>query len=1265
MKIKILFFLLFVFIVSVLQAQNEQTTAYILNWKGFEKWQIDTTSINVISFEGAHYPKENHLPYFTQRIDCKANITYNATITNTVFIPVNSDEKVYLNGRFSFSSQPEIVTTILDQRGNKYFDIRILPFVNRNDSLFKLQSFNLQINETANPQKMNALTTHSYSNNSVLAKGKFVKIKIVNSGVYKLTYEDLLSIGIDPANVRIFGYGGGVLDQNLSLPKIDDLSEVSIFMNKGSDGVFNAGDYILFYGQGINKWKYDSSKSMFTHQINSYSNYGFYFVTSDAGTGKKIENEIIILPPSPIINQVEEFTDYQVHELELRNLSKAGKEFYGEPFKNINSYNLQFSFPNPVLTNSTKVQLDVVSTSSTSSNFSLNMGDSQNKILNVPPLFQDNYTAGVETSGIFTFTPITEQFNFTLSYSRSMPTDDGYLNYLEVNARRQLKMSGSVMRFQNVDYLGLGQYNQYLLSGANSNIQIWDITNLQNISKISTQLSNGKITFTDNSSNLKSYLAIDPTVSSAFPKPEIVGIVPNQDLHSIQQADMVIITHPDFLQQAQLLAQTHRDKDNLTVEVVTTDQVYNEFSSGTPDATAYRWMMKMLYDRAISAKRMTDLPKYLLLFGRGTFDNRKLDPNSDNFILTYQADNSLVTTEAYVTDDYFTFLDDNDGNDISANLMDLGVGRFPVTTSQQATDVVNKTIKYIENKEKGSWKNQLCFLADDGDGALHMTQSDAIAQLIGNNFPANQINKLYIDAYPQEKTASGQTCQTLKSKLLNLLESGLFLLNYTGHAGPTGLSSESVLSLKDVKLLSNKHLPLFVGATCDFLQFDNQVVSGGEQMLLNPLGGAIGVFSAARPVYANYNFNLNNLLTNNLFKKINGKQQRIGDVFSSSKNNLGAEINKLSYIFMGDPALRLSYPTNYNVITSKINQSTTLGNDTLKALSVATIEGFIADENGNKISNFNGQLHAVVYDKVQNITTLNDEGGGAMTYTDRPNTLFSGNADVKNGVYSFTFMLPKDIKYNFGNGRINYYAEDDTNDYEAQGFFENFIIGGSKNETNLNDTIGPNVKLFLNSDNFKAGDKVNETPFLIANITDINGVNTVGSGIGHDIMLTIDNDPTQSVILNDYFQSLANSYTSGIVKYKLPVLSNGNHTINFRVWDLLNNSTNVSTNFDVVTGLSPVIFSIYNFPNPVKTQTSIVVNNDRPETILNTSVEIFDITGRKIWSFSQSNADNITWNLISNDGRKVKTGVYLYRVSIRTKGSDITSKSNKMLIVEQ
>ncbi|MHB9141481.1 MAG: type IX secretion system sortase PorU, partial [Paludibacter sp.] len=659
------------------------------------------------------------------------------------------------------------------------------------------------------------------------------------------------------------------------------------------------------------------------------------------------------------------------------------------------------------------------------------------------------------------------------------------------------------------------------------------------------------------------------------------------------------------------------------------------------------------------------IPKYLLLFGRGTYDNRKLISNSgDNFILTYQADNSLKQTDSYVTDDYFALLDDNEGENVMGGLMDIGVGRFPVTTAQQASDVVNKTIGYMKNSGKGIWKNQLCFLADDGDQALHMRQADTVAESVGKAFPAYQLNKIYLDAYVQEISASGQSYPLAKSRFQNLLRSGLFLLNYTGHAGASGWTNESILSNADVKALSNQHLPLWIGATCDFLQFDVQIVSAGEQVLLNPVGGGIGILSAARPVYASQNLTIDKFVCDDLFKKQNGSEKRIGDVISAAKNKVGSEINKLCYVYMGDPAVKLNYPTKFQVITTKVNDSTSFGNDTLRAMSVANIQGVIADENGNKISDYNGTLQAVVYDKVQRITTLNNEHDGALTYSDRPNTLFSGNTEIVDGAFSFSFRLPKDIKYNFGTGRINYYAQNNTTNDEAQGSFENFLIGGT--DTNyIDETDGPAVQLYLNSKSFVSGDKVNETPLFMADISDIDGINTVGSGIGHDVMLTIDHDPAQSYILNEYFQAAPNSYTDGTVKYKLPEMDNGKHTLTFRVWDLLNNSSSKTIDFEVVKGLTPVIFSVSNFPNPVKTQTQIVIYHDRPETILNTTVEIFDLSGRKIWSFSQSSAENVSWNLVTNDGVKVKAGIYLYRVSIKTNDSEICSKTNKMLIIEQ
>lgn len=1267
MKYKIFLLVLFSFVISTLKAEVSETSTHNISWNGVEKLYIDSTSaIKVISFKGAQYPNENRLPYFNHRITCDPAFSYTAEIKNPVYIPLSTEENELFSGLGLASKEPEISTDILSSRGIKFFDVRILPFVKKEEKFFKLQSFDLNITKNPKAQKVSAAQLHSYSENSVLSQGRFVKIKIANSGVYKLTYEDLSSMGLAPTNVKVFGYGGAVLNQSFMLHKHDDLPEVAISMQKGSDGIFNSGDYILFYAQGINRWSYDNTKSMFTHIINSYSNFGYYFVTSDVGTGKKIEDKTIVLPESPTIQTVEEFTDYQVHESEKFSFSDSGKEFYGERFSEITSYNFPFNFPNPILTNSTLVRLDVAASSSLNSTFSLSLNQSQSKSLSVGQRTQgDNYENAKGANGVFTYTPQNEAFNFQLTYSKPSNTSVGYLNYIEVNARRQLKMSGAAMQFQNVDYLGMNLYNKYQLSNANSNVQIWDITDQQNISKVITEIIDGKLTFIAPSNELRSYLAIDPTAASSFPKPETVGVVANQNLHAIPQADMVIITHPNFLTQSETLAQAHREKDQLTVSVMTTEQVYNEFSSGTPDATAYRWALKMLYDRATASGNLADLPKYLLLFGKGTFDNRKKIPTSgDNFILTFQADNSLVTTLSYVTDDYFAFLDDNEGTNIPSHLLDIGVGRFTVTTSQQATDVVNKTIGYMNNTGKGNWKNQICFVADDGDGALHMKQADSIAVSIARNYPAYQISKIYLDAFKQEITASGESYPLAKSRFQNLLRSGLFLLNYTGHAGPLGWTNESILTADDVKSMTNTHLPLWVAATCDFVQFDLQKQSAGEHVIFNPIGGGIGILAAARPVYASQNFTLDKLFCESLFKKQNGEYMRVGDVVSYTKNNIGTEINKLSYVYIGDPAIKLNYPTEFKILTSKVNESTIFGNDTLRALSVATIEGIVADDNGTKKTDFNGVIQAVIYDKTQRIKTLNNHNDGTLTYSDRPNTIFSGKTEVKNGEFKFSFMLPKDIKYNYGTGRINYYAQDDINNFEAQGFFENFIVGGtSKNY--IDETDGPSVQIYLNSENFVSGDKVNETPLFKATISDINGINTVESGIGHDISLTIDSDPMQSFVLNDYFQATANSYKEGVLSFKLPEMKDGKHTLTFRVWDLLNNSSSKTIEFEVQKGLSPVIFSVSNYPNPVKERTNIIVKHDRPETILNTSVEIFDLSGRKIWSFSQSSADIIPWDLIANDGSKVKTGIYLYRVNIKTVDSDVYSKTNKMLIIEQ
>lgn len=891
-----------------------------------------------------------------------------------------------------------------------------------------------------------AVYPENYTINSVLSENRFYKIRVAQSGVYKLTFEQLLSMGIDPANVRIFGYGGAVLNRDLAKISQDDLPEIAIWLEKGDDDIFNAGDYILFYAQGAISWSYDKNRSMFTHTNNTYSNYGYYFVSSSDGGGKRIQTRNIQLPNNVTPNVISEFNDYQVHERDVISLIRSGKEFYGEVFKEITNYSFDFNFPNIVRSENTVIaRCEVVANSAKTSTFTLSLDANQDKTINVNAVsFGDPYERGKATNATLSYTPHNDACRFNLSYASQNNFSVGYLNYLEVNARRRLIFAGDVMEFRDVDYLGTETWGRYEMNCTNPNVVIWDITNHSDIEQIEVNSNAGIISFTDSCKSLKNYLAINPKNASAFSSPEIMESVPTQNLHAINQADMVIITHPDFLEQAERLAEVHRTKDQFIVAVVTTDQVYNEFSSGTPDATAYRRFIRMLYDRALANNKPDEKPKYLLLFGKGSFDNRKiLSDSGDNLLLTYQADNSLSETWSYVTDDYFSYLENGEGVNNGSYTMDIAVGRFPVTTVQQAADVVNKTINYINNADYGSWKNELSFVSDDGESNVFMNMTDLLAKTISTDFPLYHANKLYLDVFPQTNINYPPTCPAATEKLISSINSGMFYINYTGHGFEGGWAHENLLSTTDIANLRNQYLPLWISASCDFMKFDGKVISAGEQVILNPVGGGIGILAAARPVYASQNFSLNKVLLQSLFTPENGNYLRVGDVILKSKNSIPPEINKLSFIYIGDPAVRLNYGDEYIVETQQINGSDISESDTLKTNSTNIIQGSITDGNNRKIDNFNGSLYLSVYDKEQSIVTLGDElyNEAPFKYNDRPMLIQSEAIPVISGDFSYSFLLPDNQSDEYGIGKIIYYAKDEANKYEAKGFLSDFTIG--------------------------------------------------------------------------------------------------------------------------------------------------------------------------------------------------------------------------------
>lgn len=1111
---------------------------------------------------------------------------------------------------------------------------------------------------------------HTYADHSALREGRIIKIQVDETGVYCLPYDTLQVWGLKPENVRVLGYGGVMLSENFLLPHWDDVPSVPVYIHKGADGVFGSGDYVLFYAQGTVGWTYE--KGRWKHTQNTYSRYGYYFVSDSAGEQRLIEETEVADAENAI--DVDWFEDYRVYEKDSVNLvdvsgvNGGGREFYDKPLHAQNpSMTIRFATQN-VLTDSDKPMrcfVDVAAGSSANSTFSISVGNTTVTALTKGISVSDFYTKA-ECDSVTLMAPATSSGaqTVTIRFENSSSGANGYVNYVELTAPSALIMRGNEMAISNTTYYQQKVNTRFLLSGAGTNTQIWRVTDGVNIARMSTQTENGRLTWVGSNDAAEKYIALNVN-ASGWKKPVRVGTVANQDLHALSNIDYVIITPSEFLTQATKLAKKHEEIDGVTWAVVTDQQVYNEFSSGTPDVTAYRWLMKMLYDRA--GGNINQRPKNLLLFGNASFDNRQLlHTSGTSKLLVYEAQNSTVETKAYACDDYCGFLDDNAGvdsrgvfNDVRAQ-MKIGVGRLPIKNTEEAEKVVEKYCTYMDNPVLGKWKTQLCFLADDGDHGLHVQTADGGAERVRRKNPDFVVNKIYLDAYTQEVSAAGESYPLAKNQFDNLMSNGILFMDYSGHGGYNNITNELFMTLRDIQNMTNANQGFWFLATCSFAHFDGGNTSAAEEAVLNPIGGAIGVMSACRTVYATQNAVINRNFCDTLFghRDLFHYEMTVGEAAAMAKNMTGRDENKMAYALIGDPGLRLRYPTQYQV-------RTTTKMDTLHALTIQTVEGYIQSSDYDTATWFNGKLDITIFDKMQKITTRdNDETDESkkvkVTYNDYPNTLFAGQTDIIDGKFSFTFMVPRDIRYNYGNGRIVYYAYDTDTREEGIGHYENFIVGGSSS-VEIVDTIGPDINVYLNNAAFSDGSKTHEQPHFYADIYDEHGINTVGTGIGHDLLLVVDEDPKMTYVLNDYFTAQNNSYQSGTVSYRMSELEEGSHTLTFRAWDLLNNSNTATLNFQVVKGLDPNIYKVVTYPNPVPQSEAlnIRIEYDRPDDIIDTRIYLYDLNGRLIHTHEQIGTEGITWN-IGDMG--LNTGIYVYQVSIKTKTSNYVSKAGKIIV---
>lgn len=1263
------FFLLF-FSLFLCQYINSQIYEKNIQWKSNLKENIEGNKFELLHFHNSFYQNlSTGLPYYYEVIALSgSNNEAKIEIISANYEPV--PQELLSNAFGTDSIKPEINFHyyIGYERKKPSLNINFIP-LRRNQNTGKIErlvQFVYRVTEKYNPLK--SVKSRVYADNSVLSSGKWVKIKVNKTGIYKITYSQIVDYGFqNPENIKLYGNGGKVLPIYNSVLRYDDLVQNPLFYDKGQDGVFNSGDYILFYAHSPVYWSYNTSRDMFLHSLHPFTDESFYFLTDEGGP--PMETETLGAVTSAVNQTVTSFDDYGYHENESVNFLKSGKLWVGENYNIILSYDYPFYFNNITPNSEVKLLANLFARSSVSSTFTVNLNGQQlgNAQVNYTQLTSPTSFFANETTFVRTATTSSNSLSVSITYNKPVQGGEGWLNYIDINVRRNLAMSGGLLQFRDLNSVIAGGVSEFIISGTNSNTLVWDVTNPVRPLQVPVTFNGNSLSFVANTDTLREFIAFDRTM---FYTPTVAGEIANQDLHSIQQADLVIISHPNFLTEAQALAEHHRSFDNLTVVTLTPDVIYNEFSSGSPDATAYKDFMKMLYDRA--GTDIEAMPKYLLLWGDGSYDNRHNFSSNTNFVLTYQSkeSQSLSPTNCFTTDDYFGMLHDSYGDHIGK--LDIAVGRIPVKSASESRSMLNKILNYVSYTTYGDWKNILTFIGDDEDGNEHMRQANDMSNIIDTLYPVYNIDKIFLDAFPQITTPNGARYPDVNTAISNRIKKGSFIMNYIGHGNEIGLAHESILGVSDVNSWTNfEKLFLFITATCEFSRWDDYArLSAGEMSIMNPNGGAIAMFTTTRLVYSNSNFQINKAFYNHIFKRNDdGEYLRMGDIYRLAKNQAGADndVNKRNFSLLGDPALTLSYP-KYLVLTDSINGVTSDNNsDTIKALDKVTVKGRIAYYSGNTADNYNGTLYITIFDKSFNVTTLANDGGNTFTFSQQNNIIYKGKASVNNSFFEFTFVVPKDIRYNIGKWKISYYAKNNSL-FDANGYDRNFYLGGTSSSS-LADNKGPDIELYMNDENFVFGGITDENPYIYAILSDENGINTVGNGIGHDITSVVDDNTNKTMVMNDYYESDIDNYQRGAVRYPLTSLENGRHTLKLKAWDVCNNSSQSVTEFVVAKAEELTIGNVFNYPNPFTTSTDFYFDHNHPYSDLEIMIQIFTVTGKIVKTLKSNlqasgfHSSPIHWDGLDDFGDKIGKGVYLYKLSVKSQEDSKVQKYEKLVIL--
>lgn len=1247
-------------------------------------WGQGVLTQQFVDLPAADYPVTSEgLPTYAAQfaVNLPSQSTAKVRLEFPEYIPLTpAEQKLIETAGWGVAAAPVPNYYTSYSRRQGYVDVTFCPIVYRDGQWLRLTSVKLVIEAEGTSRVLSSSTQSELSDarwksSSVLASGRWVKIRVTDEGIYRLSAEQLSAMGFnDITRVKVYGYGGRIQKEawtftgNQMVP--DDLCEVACYRENTS---------LYFFAEGTVRWTWNATRGEWKHENQPYSNYSYYFLTEEGETPTTWKVEAPQVTTPAVISQVKH---YAVIDNDAEAYYEGGREMYDSyDFANGNVHQFRLSLIHPVPDSQADINVAMVSSSASSTNrVQIELNDELLGTMSMRAYTKDE--SGYEGRSNFTANNIAEDNDFQFTTTSGI---SARLNYIRVTYDRVLDAGDTGIPF-SANQNGAAVFE---LQNATEATHVWRIADGLHETTEMTGSLEGTILSVPVEDASARYVVF--TEGADYPSPDYVGEVENQNLHADTTLDMVIIVPASGIldNAAERLATLHQEKDGLRVKVVHADLLYNEFSSGTPDASAYRRYLKMLYDRA---EDENDMPKYLLLFGDCAWDNRMLTTgwrnyDTQNFLLAFEVNNlanqdnisgfAIGALTSYVTDDFYGWLDDNEGESYTRAKLDLAIGRIPCNEAEQAEQIVDKIVRYRNNEVVGAWKNRAYMLADDVNDNLHMEDAETV---VGNISQATSddvlLHKVYWDAYPIEHSATGNTYPSVTRMLQDDMSHGAIMFNYMGHGSPEQVSTSRLLVASDFSQSSDGRLPLWVLASCEISPYDRQLMDIGRTAMYNPDGGAVAVVCASRSVYSNYNRSLNSSFSKYVFTTdANGNTLAMGEALRRTKvelveNSLDATMNKLKYVLLGDPAIALSFPTRTVRIDSinglALSENTTIQ---LEAGAVARFSGYVLDDNGNADGDFWGTVTGTVFDRLETITCKNNSGTAStpMVYQDRTKQLFEGTDSIRAGRFELYMPVPRDISYTDDAGLISLYAVNSDHSQEAHGTCEQFYLNGTYQGA-VPDTLGPHIYMYLNTPDFPNGGIVSASPVFMAQIEDDSGINASGVSIGHDMELTIDGNTASQIVLNDYFTYDFGSYSSGMVTYPLDGLTDGKHTLTFRVWDVNNNSSNATLDFYVGNYNEEDIFSVHATQNPVRSQTSFVLTLTAEHADATYQLEIYDIAGRKIWSdegtmSSSSRYSICSWSANDSAGAPLPSGIYFYKAKIQASDLKYETDGQKLILL--